>query len=96
MEDAHKDLNRQEEYARVANHYDVERSEDREVAFNFGFFNPKNRALSENEQALINALEYGDAENPPRAFVRRNLFKKVDQLGREITKEINRGLGEVA
>ncbi len=92
--DSQKSLRRQPEYNSVAKYYDVQQSSDRRTSFNFGFFHPANGRLTAKTQQRIHDLEYGDAENPPRAFVRRNLFKKVDSLGNEITKEIRSRLGE--
>lgn len=88
VEDSRELLDRQEEYSGMSQYYDVVQGESPEE-FHFGF-----DYMPDHLKERANALEFGDAFNPPRAFVRRNVFKKVDELGNKISKKVNHRLGE--
>jgi len=80
-------LERDDDYQSIAEYYDVVQVEDGEgegFELDVGFFKvPANLSHKPLE------LEVGDAINPPKAFVRRTIFKKVDGLVEEIGRKVN-------
>ena len=83
-------LERDEDYAPLAPYYNARQMEDSEDLFEFGLFDVPRRFHS-----LANALEYGSTNIPPRAFLRRTLFKEAKTLSKDISRELNRLMGEV-
>ena len=83
-------LERDEEYALLAPYYDVRQVEDSVDLFEFGLYDVPRRY-----QSLAKAMEYGTNSIPPRAFLRRNLFKEAKSLSKEISQELDRLMGEV-
>ena len=79
-------LERDDDYQSIAKYYDVVQVEDGEgVELDFGFFKvPPNLSHKPLE------LEVGDAINPPKAFVRRTIFKKLDDVVEEIGRKVSK------
>ena len=83
-------LEHDEDYQSIAKYYDVvqvdkgEGIEGEGIEMDFGFFKvPPNLGHKPLE------LEVGDAINPPKAFVRRTIFKKLDDVVEEIGRKVN-------
>ena len=87
VEESRKRLKHDEDYEDLASYYDVSQSDIGE--FEFGFLDAPDRL-----QEKITALEFGDAEQPPRAFVRSTLFKRVPRVFEKISSKVNYRLGE--
>ena len=83
-------LDRDKEYAPLAPYYNARQMEDSEDLLEFGLFD-----LPRRYHSLANNLEYGTVNTPPRAFLRRTLLKEADSLTKEISKELNRLMGEI-
>jgi hypothetical protein len=100
VEASRESLLRDDDYSALASYYDVVQDEDEGgVRVNsdggtdelvFGLFDVPakhhNRAM---------ALEFGDPATPPRAFVRRTVFKEADKVGDAISQIIRKEMGEV-
>jgi hypothetical protein len=83
-------LKRDAGYSRLAQYYDVVEDEDEQHTLVFGLFD-----VPAHLQDRATALEFGDATTPPRAFVRRTLFKEGDKVANEVGKGVRRAMGEV-
>lgn len=78
-------LERDDDYQSIAEYYDVVQVEDGDgVEMDLGFFKvPPSLSHKPLE------LEVGDASKPPKAFVRRTIFKKLDGMVEEIGRRVN-------
>lgn len=90
VDESRTKLERDEEYAPLAPYYNARQMEDSEDLLEFGLFD-----LPRRYHSLANNLEYGTTSIPPRAFLRRTLLKEAESLTKEISKELNRLMGEV-
>jgi|TARA_B110001454_G_C12538159_1_gene358195 hypothetical protein len=90
VDESRTKLERDEEYAPLAPYYDVRQVEDSDDLFEFGLYD-----VPRSHQPLAKALEFGANSVPPRAFLRRNLFKEAKTLSKDISRELNRLMGEV-
>jgi hypothetical protein len=78
-------LERDDDYQSIAKYYDVVQVDESDgVELEFGFFKVPD-SLSHKPMEL----EVGDAIHPPKAFVRRTIFKKVDGLVEEMGRKVN-------
>ena len=82
-------LKRDDGYRRLSQYYDVVEDEDEQHTLVFGLFD-----VPAHLQAKATALEFGDATTPPRAFVRRTLFKEGDKVANNVGKGVRRAMGE--
>ena len=86
-----KVLSGDENYAELAQYYDVSQDEPGGDILSFGFHNMP-AYLSERAKAL----EYGDAKGTPmQGFIRRTLHRESDPMGNQISTESDRLMGEV-
>jgi len=90
VHDARERLDRDGDYRQLARYYDVVENEDEEGELVFGLFDVPER-LKDRAQRL----EYGDDKTPPRAFVRRTLFKEGEEIAKKVGKGARRAMGEV-
>ena len=90
VEESREYLLGDDDYSALASYYDVVQDEDEPDELVFGLFDVPakhhNRAV---------ALEFGDPTTPPRAFVRRTVFKEADKVGDAISQIIRKEMGEV-
>ena len=86
---ARKDLERDTEYSALSEYYDVvgEVGDDG-IELEFGFFN-----VPDNLKGLVSRMEFGDADHPPQAFVRRTVYKKFEGIVNDISTTVNTTFG---
>ena len=82
-----------EEYSELSEYYDVVQMEEDTaieggVELAFGFF-----GMPAKLEELVTLLEYGDANHPPRAFVRRTVFKEIPSVTDSVGVKISYALG---
>jgi hypothetical protein len=86
---ARKDLEHDTEYSALSEYYDVvgEVGDDG-IELEFGFF-----GLPDNLKGLASRMEFGDANHPPQAFVRRTVYKQFESIVNDISTTVNTTLG---
>ena len=86
---ARKDLEQDTEYSALSEYYDVvgEVGDDG-IELEFGFF-----GVPDNLQGLVSRMEFGDANHPPQAFVRRTVYKKFEDIVNDISTTVNTTFG---
>ncbi len=90
VNESRESLKRDADYHRLSQYYDVVEDEDVQHTLVFGLFDVPSRM-----QAKATALEFGDATTPPRAFVRRTLFKANDKIAKKVDDRVRHTMGEV-
>ena len=86
-------LEHDDDYAGLAEYYDVvhvknDSDSDEGITLDFGFFGVPTKLHNRVVQ-----LEYGDANQPPRAFVRRTVFKHFDDVIDALSLKVNHTIG---
>ena len=90
VKESRENLEKDDDYRRLSQYYDVVSNEDEQDELVFGLFD-----VPAQLQTKATALEFGDATTPPRAFVRRTLFKEGDKVANKVGKGVRRAMGEV-
>ena len=90
VKESRENLEKDDDYRRLSQYYDVVSNEDEQDELVFGLFDVPTQL-----QTKATALEFGDATTPPRAFVRRTLFKEGDKVANKVGKGVRRAMGEV-
>jgi hypothetical protein len=82
---ARKELEHDTEYSDLSEYYDVvgEVGDDG-IELEFGFFK-----VPDNLKGLVSRMEFGDANHPPRAFVRRTVYKGLEDIVKDISTTVN-------
>ena len=91
--DTRKRLEHDSEYSELSEYYDVVQVTDESLSedgieLSFGFV-----GLSDKLEKLVTRLEYGDANQPPRALIRRTVFKEITPITDVIGAKISYALG---
>ena len=89
---ARKDLENDTEYSALSEYYDVVGEVvDDGIELEFGFF-----GVPDNLQGLVSRMEFGDENHPPQAFVRRAVYKKFEDIVKDISTTVNTSFGTEA
>ena len=93
VNDTRKKLKHDEEYSDLSDYYDVEGTHDGDygIELELGFF-----GVPDNLKDLVSRLEYGDANHPARAFVRRTAYKQFEDIVKDVSTKVNVAIGTEA